>query len=116
MSHGDRVEALPAALAAIAHSDNSPYAAVRTRDGRMRGIQFHPEVVHTPCGAQVLRNFVLKICGEPGDWTMASFVETKLAEIRAQRRRRRSRADGSLGRRRFVGGRRADPSRDRRSA
>ena len=50
----------------------------------MRGIQFHPEVVHTPCGTQVLRNFVLKICGERGDWTMANFVETKLAEIRKQ--------------------------------
>jgi len=84
MSHGDRLEALPEALAAIAHSGNSPYAAVRTREGRLRGIQFHPEVVHTPCGTQVLRNFVLKICDEPGDWTMAGFVETKLAEIRAQ--------------------------------
>jgi GMP synthase (glutamine-hydrolysing) len=82
MSHGDRVESIPDTLCAIAHSTNSPYAAVRTRDGRVRGIQFHPEVVHTPCGAQVLRNFVLKICGEPGDWTMASFVETKLGEIR----------------------------------
>jgi GMP synthase (glutamine-hydrolysing) len=84
MSHGDRVEALPAALCAIAHSDNSPYAAFKSRDGRVRGIQFHPEVVHTPCGTQVLRNFVLKICGERGDWTMANFVETKLAEIRKQ--------------------------------
>jgi GMP synthase (glutamine-hydrolysing) len=84
MSHGDRIEAIPDALCAIAHSGNSPYAAVRTRDRHLRGIQFHPEVVHTPCGAQVLRNFVLKICGEPGDWTMAGFVETKLAEIRGQ--------------------------------
>jgi len=84
MSHGDRVEAIPDLLHPIAHSGNSPYAAFRTRDGRMRGIQFHPEVVHTPCGAQVLRNFVLKICGEPGDWTMANFVQTKTAEIRAQ--------------------------------
>ena len=84
MSHGDRVEAIPAALCAIAHSDNSPYAAFKSRDGRVRGIQFHPEVVHTPCGTQVLRNFVLKICGERGDWTMANFVETKLAEIRKQ--------------------------------
>jgi GMP synthase (glutamine-hydrolysing) len=82
MSHGDRIEHIPAELSAIAHSDNSPYAAVRSRDGLMRGIQFHPEVVHTPCGIQVLRNFVLKICGEPGDWTMAGFVETKLKEIR----------------------------------
>ena len=84
MSHGDRVETIPDTLCAIAHSDNSPYAAFKTRDGRIRGIQFHPEVVHTPCGTQVLRNFVLKICGERGDWTIANFVETKLAEIRKQ--------------------------------
>ncbi|HEV3109728.1 MAG TPA: glutamine-hydrolyzing GMP synthase [Candidatus Binataceae bacterium] len=83
MSHGDRVEDLPRGLCAIAHSENSPYAAVRTVDGRMRGIQFHPEVVHTPCGTQVLRNFVHRICGEPGDWTMTNFVDTKVAEIRA---------------------------------
>src|SRR6202034_3858807 len=79
MSHGDRVEAIPSALEAIAHSRNSPYAAVRTRDGLLRGIQFHPEVAHTPCGVQVLGNFVLKVCGEAGDWTPAAFVETKLA-------------------------------------
>jgi GMP synthase (glutamine-hydrolysing) len=84
MSHADRVEALPDSLQPIAHSGHSPFAAFRTRDGRMRAIQFHPEVVHTPCGAQVLRNFVLKICGEAGDWTMANFVQTKAAEIRAQ--------------------------------
>src|SRR5258708_11487889 len=84
MSHGDRVEAIPAELEAIAHSGNSPYAAVRTRDGLLRGIQFHPEVAHTPCGVQVLSNFVLKVCGEAGDWTPAAFVETKLAEIRAR--------------------------------
>jgi GMP synthase (glutamine-hydrolysing) len=82
MSHGDRVESIPDSLQPIAHSDNSPYAAFRTRDGRLRGIQFHPEVVHTPCGTQVLRNFVLRVCGEPGDWTMANFVHTKTAEIR----------------------------------
>jgi len=84
MSHGDRVEAIPDSLHPIAHSGNSPYAAFRTRDSRVRGIQFHPEVVHTPCGAQILRNFVLKICGETGDWTMANFVQTKTTEIRAQ--------------------------------
>jgi GMP synthase (glutamine-hydrolysing) len=84
MSHGDRLESVPDALVPIAHTANSSYAAVRSRDGMLRGIQFHPEVVHTPCGAQVLRNFVLRICGEPGDWTMASFVETKVAEIRAR--------------------------------
>src|SRR5258708_13262319 len=84
MSHGDRVEAIPAELEAIAHSGNSPYAAVRTRDGLLRGIQFHPEVAHTPCGVRVLSNFVHKVCGEAGDWTPAAFVETKLAEIRAR--------------------------------
>jgi GMP synthase (glutamine-hydrolysing) len=84
MSHGDRVESIGPALRPIAHSDNSPYAAMRSIDGKMRAIQFHPEVVHTPGGAQILRNFVLKICGEPGDWTTANIVETKLAEIRAQ--------------------------------
>jgi len=83
MSHGDRVEELPAGLCAIAHSDNSPYAAVRSSDGRLRGIQFHPEVVHTPDGATILGNFVHQICGEPGDWTMAGFIDTKVAEIRA---------------------------------
>ncbi len=84
MSHGDRIENIPPALCAIAHSRNSPYAAIRSRDGMLRGIQFHPEVVHTPCGARILRNFVIGICGEPGDWTMASFIETKTAEIAAR--------------------------------
>jgi GMP synthase (glutamine-hydrolysing) len=82
MSHGDRVEALPPGSCAIAHSANSPFAAIRTLDGRLRGIQFHPEVVHTPSGARVLSNFAHGICGEPGDWTMASFVENQLVVIR----------------------------------
>jgi GMP synthase (glutamine-hydrolysing) len=81
MSHGDRVESLPSTLRSIAHTANSPCAAVRSEDRTIRGIQFHPEVVHTPCGARLLRNFVLNICHEPGDWTMESFVETKVAEI-----------------------------------
>jgi GMP synthase (glutamine-hydrolysing) len=84
MSHGDRVEQIPLELITIAHSDNSPHAAVRSKDGMLRGIQFHPEVVHTPCGTAVLRNFVLRICGEPGDWTIENFIETKTAEIRAR--------------------------------
>ncbi len=82
MSHGDRVEAIPADLRAIAHTANSPYAAVCTLDGLTRGIQFHPEVAHTEGGAQILRNFVLKICGEPGDWTMHGFVQNHVAAIR----------------------------------
>jgi GMP synthase (glutamine-hydrolysing) len=84
MSHGDRVESVTDILCPIAHTDNSPFAAVRSRDGRLRGIQFHPEVVHTPAGARILGNFALKICAEPGDWTPASIVETSVAEIRAR--------------------------------
>jgi len=84
MSHGDRVETLPGALTTIAHSANSPYAAIRSGDGRLYGIQFHPEVTHTPCGVQVLRNFAYRICGERGDWNMADFTRTKVAEIRAR--------------------------------
>jgi GMP synthase (glutamine-hydrolysing) len=84
MSHGDRIEAIPADLHAIAHTANSPYAAVRTRDGLIRGIQFHPEVAHTDGGAQILRNFALEICGEAGDWTMTGFIESQVEAIRAR--------------------------------
>ncbi|HTY55849.1 MAG TPA: glutamine-hydrolyzing GMP synthase [Candidatus Binataceae bacterium] len=84
MSHGDRVESVPATLSAIARSANSPYAAIRSLDGKLYGIQFHPEVTHTPCGVQVLRNFAYRICGEQGDWNMTDFVRTKVDEIRAR--------------------------------
>jgi len=84
MSHGDRVESIGPALHPIGHSDNSPFAALRSADGRLRAIQFHPEVVHTPCGAQILRNFVHRICGEAANWTAANIVESRIAEIRAQ--------------------------------
>ena len=84
MSHGDRIETMPQGLGVIGHSANSPYAAIRSDDGRLYGIQFHPEVTHTPCGVRVLRNFAYRICGEPGDWNMANFVRTKIAEIRAR--------------------------------
>jgi GMP synthase (glutamine-hydrolysing) len=84
MSHGDRIETMPQGLGVIGHSANSPYAAIRSDDGRLYGIQFHPEVTHTPCGARVLRNFAYRICGEPGDWNMANFARTKIAEIRAR--------------------------------
>ena len=84
MSHGDRIETIPQGLGVIGYSANSPYAAIRSDAGRLYGIQFHPEVTHTPCGVQVLRNFAYRICGEPGDWNMANFVRTKIAEIRAR--------------------------------
>lgn len=82
MSHGDKVEALPPGFRAIAKSMNSPVAAMASADDRIIGIQFHPEVTHTPEGRQLLDNFVLKVCECRPTWTMASFIETQIREIR----------------------------------
>ncbi len=84
MSHGDRVEALPPGFQAIAQSDNSPLAAIINPARRLYGIQFHPEVVHTPNGSQLLANFVGRICGCTGDWTAGNFIQEAEARIRAQ--------------------------------
>lgn len=84
MSHGDRVERLPEGFLAIAHSANSPLAAVADERRRLYGIQFHPEVVHTPQGSQLLANFVHTICGCTGDWTAGSLIEETVARVREQ--------------------------------
>ncbi len=84
MSHGDRVEQLPPGFVAIAQSANSPLAAVADETRRLYGIQFHPEVAHTPNGAALLANFVRRICGCAGDWTPGSFIHETEARIRAQ--------------------------------
>jgi len=84
MSHGDRVDALPEGFKIVATSEGAPYAAISDEARKFYAVQFHPEVVHTPHGAALLGNFVKNICGCTGDWTMASFRETKIAEIRAQ--------------------------------
>ena len=78
MSHGDRVEGLPAGFAAIAHSANSPLAAIANAARGLYGIQFHPEVVHTPQGGALLDNFVKRICGCSGDWTPGHFLNESI--------------------------------------
>ena len=83
MSHGDRVEAMPSGFAALASTETIPIAAMANGAG-LYGIQFHPEVVHTPNGGELLRNFVLEICGCSGDWTAEHFITETVAEIRAQ--------------------------------
>lgn len=82
MSHGDRVERLPEGFIAIGRTDNSPYAAIARPDKKWFGVQFHPEVAHTPQGMIIFRNFVHNICGCHGDWKMASFVDVAIDEIR----------------------------------
>ncbi|API60776.1 glutamine-hydrolyzing GMP synthase [Tardibacter chloracetimidivorans] len=84
MSHGDRVDTLPDGFRIIAHSEGAPYAATADEARRFYGVQFHPEVVHTPDGARLIANFVRHVCGLAGDWTMAGFRDAKIAEIREQ--------------------------------
>ena len=84
MSHGDRVTALPPGFEAIATSPGSPFAAIADEARRFYGVQFHPEVAHTPRGARILSNFTHKIAGLSGDWTMAAFREEKVRQIREQ--------------------------------
>ena len=84
MSHGDRVERLPAGFQTVARSDNSPCAAIADESRSLYGLQFHPEVVHTPNGFQLLQNFVRAICGCAGDWTSGNFILECVEQIRAQ--------------------------------
>ncbi len=82
MSHGDRVLGLPPGFESIAESANSPLAAMKNREMRIFGTQFHPEVVHTKFGREILSNFLFKIAGCKGGWTPKSFVETAIRDIR----------------------------------
>ena len=82
MSHGDRIEAMPAGFTALAGSRNSPVAAMADPSRRIFGVQFHPEVVHTPDGTRLLKNFLYTICGCEPTWTMASFARRTIRSLR----------------------------------
>ena len=84
MSHGDKITAIPLGFEVVATSDGSPYAVIADEGRRFYGIQFHPEVAHTPRGALILRNFTHRIAGLKGDWTMASYRKESVAKIRVQ--------------------------------
>lgn len=84
MSHGDHVAHLPGGFSVIGKSDGAPYAMIANEGKKFYGTQFHPEVVHTPHGKELLKNFTHNICGCSGDWTMATFREEAIEKIRAQ--------------------------------
>jgi GMP synthase (glutamine-hydrolysing) len=82
MSHGDRLEKLPDGWESIAHSGNSPFAAIRATHKRRWAVQFHPEVVHSRRGRDILENFLFRICALNADWTMESYVDQSVRRIR----------------------------------
>jgi GMP synthase (glutamine-hydrolysing) len=84
MSHGDRVETLAPGFDVVAASEGAPFAIATNEKAKRFSLMFHPEVVHTPDGGKLLANFVRHVCGCAGDWTMASFKDAKIADIRAQ--------------------------------
>ncbi|MGN6554136.1 MAG: glutamine-hydrolyzing GMP synthase, partial [Verrucomicrobiota bacterium] len=83
-SHGDKLTKLPNGFKPVAVTENSDYAAIENRERKMFGLQFHPEVAHTPRGKEIIANFVHNICGCGKNWTMRSYIEQAVEEIRAQ--------------------------------
>jgi GMP synthase (glutamine-hydrolysing) len=83
-SHGDKLTGLPKGFRAIAHTGNSPYAAIEDPSRHLYALQFHPEVSHTPRGKEILENFLFRICHCPMDWTMGSFIDDACARVRQQ--------------------------------
>jgi GMP synthase (glutamine-hydrolysing) len=84
MSHGDSVRSLPEGFVRLAHTENTPEAAVADHGRRLYGVQFHPEVVHSTGGMAMIRNFVYHICGCQADWTTDAFIDEAIADVRAQ--------------------------------
>jgi len=84
MSHGDKVTEFAPGFRIVAVSDGAPFAVICDEERQFYGTQFHPEVAHTPDGAKLIANFVHHVCGLAGDWTMAAYRDTKVAEIREQ--------------------------------
>ncbi|HTY36453.1 MAG TPA: glutamine-hydrolyzing GMP synthase, partial [Bacteroidota bacterium] len=82
MSHGDSLSQMPAGFEPIAHSDNAPICAIRNPGRKIFGVQFHPEVAHTPQGKKVLGNFLFNVCGAKGDWTPEHFILQSTQELR----------------------------------
>jgi GMP synthase (glutamine-hydrolysing) len=83
MSHADRIEQLPPGFTTLAYTENSPFAAMGN-DKKIFGLQFHPEVAHTPEGKTILKNFVYRICGCKGNWTTSNFISDSIAKIKQQ--------------------------------
>jgi GMP synthase (glutamine-hydrolysing) len=84
MSHGDHLTRIPRGFEPIAHTSNAPICAIRNKAKKIYGVQFHPEVVHTPKGKEILGNFLYAICGCKGGWSPSSFIESAIADIKAR--------------------------------
>jgi len=82
MSHGDKVDAIPSGFSQIAHTSNTLFAAIAHAERKLYGLQFHPEVLHTNCGMDILKNFIFKVCGCSPNWNIKNFIDSQLAEIR----------------------------------
>jgi len=81
MSHGDEAEEIPKGFKVIGHTESAKAAAIASDEKSIYGIQFHPEVVHTEQGTEILKNFVLKVCGAKQDWTMEGFIESEVEKL-----------------------------------
>jgi GMP synthase (glutamine-hydrolysing) len=83
-SHGDRIEKLPENFSVLGTTENAPHAVIGDAERQIYGMQFHPEVAHTPQGKKIIDNFLFEICHSPATWTMASFIDSTCEKIRAQ--------------------------------